>query len=420
MIEASVAAVPGLIVSFLAIATFVAVPTALVAKVRRKPWALSTALAIYLSGIAAVTLLPGDAGLNSGQCDTGMPTHVFTSASSLLNVAFFVPGAFLAVLLFKRPITVAAAFACLSGGIELVQSLAYLGRSCSVTDMAANTIGAVLGALIGALYLRWSRQPMQRLMRDTLWAVAVAGGGAALFVGIFQTQIESVDVVAMDDQQQSLAESSVEATEWITAASKDVFGSDTQMRQMSTKRVGGQLQVNAETNRGSISGLWPDKNLVSAWSSNMRGDEGSLTKAQVAKVARRFAQEWFPENVAGSEQEIRTMGEGPTRAYLVTYRRYAQGAMMPMRLDLTVTSAGRLIGFTARTVADPAIPAITVDEADARDLAEKETGKPTDDALLLVQKVKNDWRPVWLVGSGGEDIAIDAASGDRIPGGTQP
>lgn len=415
MIEASIAAVPGLIVSFLIIAVLVALPTALVAKIRRKPWVLSTTLAVYTSGVVAVTLLPGDAGLNSGQCDTGMPTHLFTSASALLNIAFFVPGALLAVLLLKRPITVAAAFACLSGGIELAQSLAPLGRSCSVTDMVANMTGAALGALIAFFWLRWSGQPMQRPARDMFWGVVVAGVGAALVVGIFQSQIESVDVVAGDDERQSLTESSVDATEWITAAAEGVFGSDTQVQQMSTKKTGGHLQVVAETDRGSISGLWPEKNLVRAWSSNTRGDEGGLSKAQVAQTAHRFAQEWFPENVAGSEQSVRDMGEGPTRAYLVTYRRYDQGAMMPMRLDLTVTSTGRIIGFIARTIADPRIPAVRVDESQARSLAEKQTGKPTDKALLLVQEVKGSWRPVWLVGSGVGDIAVDAASGDLIP-----
>jgi uncharacterized membrane protein len=108
VIEASISAVPGLIVSFLILAVLVAVPTALVAKARKKPWHLRTALACYLAGIVAVTLLPGDAGLESWQCDTGMPTDLFTSASSLLNIALFAPGAFLAVLLFRRPVTVAA------------------------------------------------------------------------------------------------------------------------------------------------------------------------------------------------------------------------------------------------------------------------------------------------------------------------
>lgn len=110
------------------------------------------------------------------------------------------------------------------------------------------------------------------------------------------------------------------------------------------------------------------------------------------------------------------MGEGAARAYVVTYRRHADGVMMPMCLDLTLTPTGRMIGFTARTVEDPALPRVTVDEAGARDLARKATGLPTDSALLLARRVKGEWRPVRLVGSGRHSIVIDAATGERISG----
>ncbi|MEU0118782.1 hypothetical protein ABZ137_35180 [Streptomyces bobili] len=148
MIEASVAAVPGLIVSFLILAVVVALPTALVAKARKNPWFSPTALAVYLAGMLAVTLLPGDAGLESWQCDTGAPTHLLSSASSLLTMALFAPAAFLAVQLFRRPVTVAAAGGCVSAMVELTQTAAGLGRSCSVSDLAAKYLplgGGVTG-----------------------------------------------------------------------------------------------------------------------------------------------------------------------------------------------------------------------------------------------------------------------------------
>ncbi|WP_329218475.1 VanZ family protein [Streptomyces sp. NBC_01485] len=385
MIEASIAAVPGLIVSFLVLAVVLTAPTALVARARDKPWPLRTALAVYVAGLLAVTLLPGDAGLEAWQCDTGAPTHLFTSVGSLLNIALFAPAGFLAVLLFRRPVTVAAAGAFLSAAVELMQSAASFGRSCSVSDLAANAVGAVAGALAGALWLYRQRRLPRRPVRDLLWGTTLAVAGAVAVAGVFDSRITGVDVVAQDDRTHSLAESSVQANEWITDAAKGIYGSDTEVTESATQKSGERLKITAETNRGSISGWWPDKDLVSAWSSNTRGDGGSLSEAQVAKDADKFARQWFPKNVAGSEQKIRSIGDGPTRAYTVIYRRYADGVMMPMRLDLTITTTARVIGFSAVTVEDPALPQVTVDETKARDLAQNKTGLSTEHAVLLAQ-----------------------------------
>ncbi|MGW7166607.1 VanZ family protein [Streptomyces sp. NPDC054884] len=413
MIEASIAAVPGLIVSFLILAALIAVPTAFVAKARGKPWALRTTLAAYLAGILAVTLLPGDAGLESWQCDTGAPTHLFTSASSLLNIALFAPGALLAVLLFTRPLTVAAAFGALSGAVEIAQSAGQLGRSCSVTDLASNATGALLGCLAGTLWIYRRRRSPAKPLRDLAWGTSLGALAALAIGGVFELRIDRVDIVAMDDQKRALVESAVQADEWIATAARGVFGSDTQVRETETNKDGNLLKITAITNRGTISGTWPAKTLESAWSSNPRGDGGSLNKKEVAAVAAQFAQKWFPQNVAGSDRWVRSIGDGPTMAYRVVYRRYADKVMMPMRLDLTIATTGRVIGLSARTVNDPVLPRVVVDEAKAKALAKTATGLPSESALLLARQVKGEWRPVWLVGSGEQDIAIDAATGER-------
>ncbi|MFD5948147.1 hypothetical protein ACFWAZ_23475 [Streptomyces collinus] len=54
MIEASVSAVPRLFATFLILAALLAAPPALVAKSKKKPWLLRTALAVWLAGIVAV------------------------------------------------------------------------------------------------------------------------------------------------------------------------------------------------------------------------------------------------------------------------------------------------------------------------------------------------------------------------------
>ncbi|MFD8725479.1 VanZ family protein [Streptomyces sp. NPDC059629] len=414
MIEASIAAVPGLVVSFLILAVLLGLPTALVAKARGKPWPLRTALVVYLSGILAVTLLAGNAGLKPGQCDTGAPIHLLTSASSLLNIALFAPGAFLAVLLFRRPVTVATAFVLLSAAVELTQSLGNLGRACSATDFVANGTGAVFGAAVGAVWLYRRGRTTGKPVRDLVWGVALATVGALGVAGVFHERIKPVDVVAQDDRTHRLAESSVQANEWITVAAQGIFGSGTEVQQSETEKHGDRLRISVRTNRGKISGWWPDKTLESAWSSNTRGDEGNLDENQVAAAADKFARRWFADDVAGSKRAVRSIGDGSTRAYTVTYRRYVNGVMMPMRLNLTITTTARVMGFTARTIEDPELAKVTVDETKARSIAKQKTGRTAEAALLLAQKVSDAWRPVWIVGSGKSDVSVDAATGTVI------
>ncbi|WP_232542992.1 hypothetical protein [Streptomyces sp. QHH-9511] len=196
-----------------------------------------------------------------------------------------------------------------------------------------------------------------------------------------------MDVVAKDDRTRALAESSAEADEWITEAANAVFGDGTQMQQTAAQSHGKRLKITAETNRGSITGWWPQKELEHAWSSNTLGDEGDLNKAQVAAAADTFAREWFLKRISGSQQRVRPIGDGATLAYVVAYRRYVGGVMMPMRLDITITTTGRIIGFVAKNTADPVLPPVRVDEADARKLSEEATGLKSESTLLLAQQV---------------------------------
>jgi VanZ like family len=70
-----------------------------------------------------------------------------------LNVALFVPAAVVWTVVTKRPIRVAALLAAYSFGIETLQGLTGYGAA-DVTDLAANALGAALGALGAAIVLR--------------------------------------------------------------------------------------------------------------------------------------------------------------------------------------------------------------------------------------------------------------------------
>jgi VanZ family protein len=73
----------------------------------------------------------------------------------LANIAFFVPVGLIAALLLPHRLWWLAIpiGAALSGALELGQALFLPQRYASITDVIANTIGAALGALIGAAIL---------------------------------------------------------------------------------------------------------------------------------------------------------------------------------------------------------------------------------------------------------------------------
>ncbi|MFF3790894.1 VanZ family protein [Streptomyces sp. NPDC001981] len=417
MIEASIGAVPGLIVSFLVLAAITAIPAALICKARGTPALLPALAAVATVGIVTVTLLPSSAGISSGQCDAGMPRHVLTSSSALLNIALFVPATALAVMVFRRPVTIAAAFVAFSSGIEFLQSVMPLGRACSVTDMTANSLGSLIGISLGILGLKLRERPVQRLKRDAVWGVSIAAASAAILAGAFQTQVRAVDVVAIDDRQRAYSDGLDGSEEWILRAATGVFGKGTQVTETSATKRGQHSLITAVTNRGPISGWWPDRTLVQAWATDNQGDEGKLSEAQAREVAQLYAQKWLPDSVKGSTQTIRHVGEDPVQGvYVVTYRRYVHDVMMPMRLEITVTKAGRIMGFTSKPIKDPVLPPTEITEKDAMRRVEEQAGAKPTSAKLLAQPVGGKWRPVWLIGVNGGDAFIDAATGQK----TQP
>ncbi|WP_189963382.1 VanZ family protein [Streptomyces violascens] len=371
-------------------------------------------LAICMAGVSTVTLLPSGAGTPVGQCDTGLPGHVLTSSSSLLNIGLFAPGAALSTLLFRRPATTAATFVVFSGLIEFIQSVTPLGRSCSVTDVTANSIGALLGVAGATVWLRMNDRPLRRPLRDLAWAAGIALVGSAALAGGFNSQVKGINVVAIDDSRQAFGDATDGSDAWLSSEAEAVFGPGTHATETSAEKDGSRWKISATTNRGTISGWWPDRTLEKAWASNNRGDTGKLSGAQAGQVARTFAEKHFPDSLAGSDQTIRTLGDGSDAAYLVTYRRHRHGVMMPMRLDFTITKTGRMIGFTSKAVKDPALPQATVTENTARAQAAKAAGAKTTSAQLLAQQVGGQWRPVWLVGANNADVWLDGVTGQKV------
>ncbi|WP_445282427.1 VanZ family protein [Streptomyces sp. DSM 118148] len=416
MIDASIQAVPGLILSFVVIAAVLAIPTGLIARARQKPVTVRVLFAVSVAGIAAVTLLPSGGGPvgEGAECDLSSPfPQMFTSSSALLNIALFAPAPFFAGLTFRRPLTTIAVTAVGSGLIELIQAEGAMGRSCSATDIAANTTGALLGVAAATVWSRRTGQGPWRGKRDALWGAALAITGSAALIGVFHSSVTSYIPLTERPGFEADQRAVEGADTWIADAATYVFGKGTLVEQTEVSKHSGL--VTAKTDRGKISGRWPAKKLEEAAFTDNRAEAGSLNQHQAQQISTRFVERWFPAEIRGAKRTVHVSGSGNTAVYAFIYRRYNQGVMMPMRLNVMVTSGGRILNFSARTLKDPNLPASTLSKEEASKLAHTYTGQTVQGAVLLAQKVRGTgWRPVWMIGVDSGDIVIDAVTGQQI------
>ncbi len=134
-------------------------------------WGARLGLVLVLVALAVVVLSPSSGGpdaLLSGFADrmaargaSGILTDV-TRLEVLANVAIVVPIGVLGALAFPRLRWQDwAAYAFIGAlAVELVQGLLLPEREMSATDVVANTAGALIGALVVALFRR-PRRPWQ-------------------------------------------------------------------------------------------------------------------------------------------------------------------------------------------------------------------------------------------------------------------
>lgn len=129
-----------------------------------------TLLALSLN--VAVTLTPAYSTTTRGAAYDNAPClryflagvarldNVFTAnPQDVLNIALFMPLGFFATLTFRRPILVAIMASMQSLGIEIIQGVTGT-RTCSSSDWAQNTTGALfgVGAAVFVLILLCARR----------------------------------------------------------------------------------------------------------------------------------------------------------------------------------------------------------------------------------------------------------------------
>ncbi|WP_327732525.1 VanZ family protein [Streptomyces nojiriensis] len=420
MIEASMDAVPGLILGFCILSVVLGAPAAVFARRNTIPAVPTVLSAVSVAGIVCVTLMPGlsaDAGRNS--CDLGFDLAGL-GPSAWLNFALFVPASLFAAVASRKPLlTVAAAFVA-SAAIEAAQTRLATGRTCSLTDLVMNSAGALTGTAVAlAWLLAVAASPALRWKRDAVLSGITAAAGCVLLAAVLAIWTpDTRDAVASDRETAAMVAATEEAVQWMGEVSTAAFGPNQQNSGIRTEHRDGRWMLAFQSDSGTIDGVWPDRTLTSIRARNNEAEPGTLTAADATTTGKTFAEAWFPDQVRGSTLTTQPLGTSPRTVYELTYRRHANGVMLPMRLDLAVTSTGRILHVSCIPEPDPTIPTPVLNRETAETRAREHTGRTPTAAVLLAQKIGGTWRPVWMVGmpdgSPQPDVCLDAVTGTPV------
>lgn len=358
---------PGLVPAFVITAFLLAVPVGLISTSRGRSAVLPVLFTTALAGVLTVTLMPSSLGSEApGTCDQGLPgTSFLASESAQLNVLLFVPLCFLAALLFRRPVLVLAGTMILTGGIELAQGQLPLGRACSYDDIKVNALGGIIGLTLGCLCLYLfphdgrRRSPFTR--RDTLWGLGAVVVSVCAVATAFPATLTIEDFEATT--YRSRAELGAELgnpgamQEWFAGTVVELLGEQTNAEMEARKPRNGQQSwlLRAETDRGTVAATWPDRKLVALSTVSHRREAGApslplpLPDAELRKTAERFARTWFPTETVDADARFQHARNDPD-ARLLSYRHYDHGVMTPMRLDIVISTTGRITGLTTKAL----------------------------------------------------------------------
>lgn len=127
-----------------------------------RPRLASAATVLSLVPVVALTLVPVDRELFS-RCEVAWTLPTPGRVELAANVVLLVAPALLAAVASRRPALAVLGASLLSAAIETLQAVVpALGRSCSTDDWLSNTVGAVIGGLLGWLALTLARNRVRR------------------------------------------------------------------------------------------------------------------------------------------------------------------------------------------------------------------------------------------------------------------
>ncbi|MDQ0986172.1 putative small secreted protein [Streptomyces sp. V2I9] len=321
-----------------------------------------------------------------------------------MNIAMYIPLAFFAVALFRRPALISASCIVLSAATELTQAVTpHIGRSCTSEDLVANSLGAVIGAAVAALVHKGRGSDDARFKifnkQDFSRAAVTLLGGAvvALIIG-------SIAVTTVLTEVSELTQASSTQQEKARKMVNEIYGERAKISSIQhMKGEGGQADQTLVTLEDGFLNFTESGNFVtgSTLAKSLPGVENQRLKSDddAIQQAESFVRGRFPWALAGSQPMVDPTAPG-TGQKTVGWRKRVEGVLMPMRMDVVVEPDGRISAFTGRNEPGPATPpAHVLTAAQARKIAtEKVPSGKFDSSEILVQKNEaGGWETRWAV-----------------------
>ncbi|MGW1237735.1 VanZ family protein [Streptomyces californicus] len=367
---------------------------------------LSVLLGWAIAGELVATLYPIHASAgSSGTCWVNRdPFTPLLTQQGLMNIAMYIPLAFFAVTLFRRPALISAGCIVLSAATELTQAVTpHIGRSCTSEDLVANSLGAVIGAAVAALMQKRRESDDARFKifnkQDLSRAAVTLLGGAVVALSIGSTAVTTVLTEVSELTQASSAQQ-----EKARKMVNEIYGERVKISSIQhMKGEGGQADQTLVTLEDGFLNFTESGNFVtgSTLAKSLPGVENQRLKSDddAIQQAESFVRGRFPWALAGSQPMVDPTVPG-TGQKTVGWRKRVEGVLMPMRMDVVVEPDGRISAFTGRNEPGPATPpAHALTASQARKIAtEKVPSGKFDSSEILVQKNEaGDWETRWAV-----------------------
>jgi hypothetical protein len=133
-----------------------------------RPRLTAVLLGLSAVGVLGLTLYPDGDPRSAIGCSLALPYLSPTAVESIANILLFIPVAFFAGLLTRRPVMATLGAILVSAAIEATQALVLvIGRACDTSDWITNSIGAIVGgALVLATRMLLQRRETARSRRE--------------------------------------------------------------------------------------------------------------------------------------------------------------------------------------------------------------------------------------------------------------
>ncbi|MEU6969803.1 VanZ family protein [Kitasatospora aureofaciens] len=353
---------------------------------------------------------PGSAQRVCNVAGPGLLHAIFATAPGFLNIVMYVPLGLFGALAFRRPLVNFAACVNLAAATEIFQGIMANGRGCDASTMAANSLGALIGAGIAIGWLKFSGSRTGLGRRDLVRGSFVLVAGM-VFLSIVLAS--TLHVLTGDDFVNKRKPSDL-----APVLAGRLFGQGVQIKGVSLAKDG--HSVTSATDRGTFTFSWPTSQLLSFESADMHAEPGDLADGELAKRGSSFAQQWWPYAIKDATPTLRP-GSPEIPARVFNYRRIRGGVLMPLRIDITIDASGRVLSAAASDFLGPepdGLPPATVSMDEAKHGAEgANPGAKATNAFLLIKKVNDQWRTLWAVNLSGSKtfgVFVDAASGEIV------